>query len=414
LSLRFRGVSRDDVPEVARLAAHSFPGVGHTRAEWEDRLGNEGPHGLDSLWIAEEEGRMRGACRLLSYQQWIAGAAVPIMGLSTVAVSAAARRRGVAAELVASAMRQARERGDLASLLYPFRTAFYRKLGYGMAGEALQYRIPPAALPDDPARLRVEIAATPSDREAMALVYDRWAPLQNGQIFRPPDAWSRVWDDDTRHAAVYRSENGEATGYITFRYHLDRQTKSSVEVEEIAWLDGVARSALYGWLASLADQWDLIVYRAHPQELFAEHLSELRHSFPGKLTRWHFWFPAAVSLAGPMFRLLDVERSWGVRPLNEGRSLTMALHVHDSHLEENHHWWTLRMANTRTAVSRERPQSPDLTLETDIETLSRIYIGSLAPTAAVLLGRARVDRPNMAPQLDRLLSVRLPWTFDRF
>jgi predicted acetyltransferase len=52
--------------------------------------------------------------------------------------------------MVREAFRHSLERGDLASALYPFRVTFYERLGYGLAGEVLQYQLPPESLPDDP------------------------------------------------------------------------------------------------------------------------------------------------------------------------------------------------------------------------------------------------------------------------
>jgi predicted acetyltransferase len=43
-------------------------------------------------------------------------------------------------------VRVARERGDVLSVLYPFRPAFYQALGWGMVGELHAYRFRPESL----------------------------------------------------------------------------------------------------------------------------------------------------------------------------------------------------------------------------------------------------------------------------
>lgn len=50
MSPTFRRARPDDLPDAARLAAHSFPAVGRTRAQWEESLAGEPHGGLDALW----------------------------------------------------------------------------------------------------------------------------------------------------------------------------------------------------------------------------------------------------------------------------------------------------------------------------------------------------------------------------
>jgi predicted acetyltransferase len=413
LSLVFREGRPEDVAAVARLGAHSFPAVGRSLPEWEENLSDSPLGGVETLWVGADGGEIVAACRLYRFQQWIAGATIPIMGLGTVAISPIARRRGIAGRMAVAAFRQSRARGDYASALYPFRTSFYRNLGYGLAGEVLQFRIPPSALPDHPGRSRVTLMRTDDDRAAAETVYDRWAPCQTGQLVRSRRAWELVWDGEGRHGALYRDETGEPAGYAAFRYDAagDRGVRG-LHVEEIAWLDREARLALYGWLASLGDQWDHLLYRAHPDESFSEYLSELR--FPAEdVARWHFWFPAAHALYGPMFRLLDVRRAWIARPVEPG-NFALALEVHDTHLPDNGGVWTLRMEAGRVCVEKGSRDRADLRMQADIETLSRIYIGAISPSVAVSAGLATVDRAELLPNLDLLVRVPRPWTFDRF
>lgn len=415
MSLVFRPGTEADVPAVARLSWHSFPGPGRTIESWDEWLRTSSLGGVETLLVGEEKGKIVAACRLYDFEQWIGGHAYPIMGLGLVTIAADERRRGLAARMCAAAFAMARERGAVASALYPFRTSFYGNLGYGMAGEALQYRVPPQSLPNDPGRARVSIVGSDADRQDLASFYNLWVKQQTGQIARPPQAWERVWQEGTRGGVLYRDSRGEVCGYAVFRYHPTQERDDRlIEVEEIGWTRREARLGLYGWLSSLSDQWSTVVYRAHPEEGFVDHLAELPRYTAEPLPRFHFWFATASVLNGPMFRLLDLEKAWRDRSVRPGPPFTLALEVQDEQVSANAGTWRLRLAEGRVVAGRGEAEGADLVMKTNIQNLSRIFIGAISPSAAVDAGLITVDRTDRLPDLDQRLRIPRPWMYDRF
>lgn len=412
----FRSGRPDEVDEVARLEMHSFPAPGRTLQWWRDAL-TDGPHGgLEALWVAEEDGRLVGACSLLRLRQWVGGACIPVMGLAAVAIAPTHRRRGLAARLVRAGFTHARERGDVGSALYPFRAAFYEDLGYGLAGEAHQYQLPPNLLPDDKVeRLRVRLVDGPEDEAAMHALYSEVARRHmTGQLERSDRSWRAVWGGDDRAAVLYQGESGEPEGYAIVRYRADLPvTTRFLEVEERAWLTLGARRGIYAWLSTMSDQWRELVYRAHPEEGFGDLLSEPRLPLlanPG----WGLWFPSATLMRGPMFRVLDVPGALARRTLVGEASLTLRLEVDDPQIAENRGPWRVRLHDGAMEVEPDDGAPVDATLRLPMDTLSRVYIGALAMRQALTGGLAWLDRPELARTLDQAFAVPKPWTFDRF
>jgi predicted acetyltransferase len=414
MSVRFRPGHADDVAAAARIVNHSF--VGRSVAEFEALLADGPWSGVESLWIGEDDGRPAAVCQLHPLRQWIGGAALPVAGVGTVAVSPAHRRRGLAARMLESGLRFARERGDVATALYPFRVSYYAQLGYALVGEARQYRLAPQALPDAPAeRQRIRLVDGDDEERAMKAVYALGARRETGQLLRSEHSWQRVWGSDDRAAAVYYGDDGEPEAYAIVRTRADLPpTERFLEVEERMWLDAAGQRAIYAWLGSLGDQWRELVYRAHPDERFEERIAEPRlpqDSAPG----WNLWFPSATLLRGPMFRLLDVVGAFERRSLVPGaRPVALRLHVEDRVLPENHGPWRVWMGRHSVEVEARDSGTVDAELRTDIATLSRIYIGDLSASTAVALGAATIDREEVLPRLDSMLRLPRPWMFDRF
>src|SRR5690606_39293364 len=91
--------------------------------------------GIETAVVAEEHGRIIGAFRAYRMSEHLGGTTVPMLGLAAVATAPEARRRGVGRALCREAIRLGRERGDVVSVLFPARPAFYRALGWGLVGE---------------------------------------------------------------------------------------------------------------------------------------------------------------------------------------------------------------------------------------------------------------------------------------
>lgn len=412
MSETFRRAREEEVAAVGALVAHSF--VAQTAAAHEAELRGGPWGGAETLWVAEEGGRLVGACQLLPLRQWIGGVSLPVMGLATVTVAPTHRRRGLAARLVASGLREALSAGHLATSLYPFRATFYQKLGYGLAGEAHQYRVTPQQFPDAPERLRVRLAEGDADRAAVRDLYARWARTQSGQLERTDAAWRRVLEGDARAVLLYESEAGEPEGYVVVRYRPDLpSTERFLDVAERVWLSGAARRGLYAWLGSLGDQWRQVVYRAHVAERFADRIDEPRLP-PGADTGWGLWFPSATLLRGPMFRLLDLPGAFRARPAFGTETLRLRLRLRDEQIAENDGEWELALEGGRAELRRDGAGTADASVELSVETLSRVYVGALTPREAVEQGSARLDRPEILPALDAAFHLPRPWTFDPF
>lgn len=414
MSASFRFAAPGELPEVGRLASHSFPGPTRTPAWWLEQLRDPlYGGGAETLWVGEEAGRIAAALQLHPLRQWVAGAALPVAGVGTVAISPVHRRRGLAGRLVASGLRAARERGDVASALYPFRVSFYAKLGYGQAGEALQHRLPPESLPDAPERDGVELVESDVARAEVREAYAEWARAQTGQLVRPERVWQQMLAPGDRALVAYRGGGGRVEGYALAIYRVDLPPQDRfLEVDEIAWLSPAARRGLLAWLGSLGDQWRQVLIRTLPSHRLGSIAAEPRLPW-GSAPAWGLWLPSATLLGGPMFRLLDVAGAWSRRAVAPEASLSVGLEVEDATLPENAGPWRLRLGEGKVDV--ERGAGPaDLSLRLGVDALSRLFVSALSPSAALEAGLLAADRPERLPALDRALHLPEPWTFDRF
>jgi len=393
------------------MVAHSFPGPTRTAAWIEEQLRDPRYGGGPEILLAgRDNGRPVAALQLHPLRQWIGGERLPIAGVGTVSIAPSHRQQHLAGDLMTRGLLAARERGDVASALYPFRVSFYRKLGYGIADVAHQYQVAPKNLPDSAERLRIELIDDDASRAEVLAYYNRWAQSQTGQLERNERVWNELVTTHDRALLAYRAEDGTLEGYALVAYHTEPASERHLSVEELVWSSQRARRGLYGWLASLSDQWEQIVLRALPSHNLGNWLKEPR--LPrGSAPMWGLWAPAATVMTGTMFRLLDVQQPWLRRSVAHHPPLRVAFDVIDEQLEANSGNWRFAFADGRVATDNGEP---DVTLRLNISTLSRIYIGALSPTAAFDAELLECDRPDRLDTLGSVLRLPEPWTFDRY
>ncbi len=326
---------------MAALWAEAFP---EKPVERRDRELREGlTYGdLSDCWVVEFEGRLAGALRTYRLTTHLWGQELPTMGLAGVAVAPDFRRRGVGRRMCVEALHMARDRGDVLSALFPFRTSFYRDLGYVLGGELNRYRFQPGELAMYPGWDRVVRAPETGPSEARE-IYARVAGSSNGLLARTERMWSFLSRRGT-HLYLHRNTRGQSTGYIVVRGRGGTPERSRLRVLELVAEDREAYLGLLGWLSVQRDQWGRIVYDATPGENFHRRLAHPRMA--GSRTTRGLWFHTAAILRGPMFRILNLEAilaagDGGEAPPPAGRpdGWHDIMQVRDGQLAENQGRW---------------------------------------------------------------------------
>jgi predicted acetyltransferase len=392
-----RHAEHSDIRALAGLWARAFPGE-RTVEQRIHHLETGGVFGgIETAWLTERNGRISGAFRAYALTQHMHGTPFRMMGLASVAVDETARRRGVGSELCTHAVRVARERGDVLSMLYPFRPAFYRALGWGMTGELHAYRFRPESL-GEVGRGALVTHARPDDSAAIAACYDRVAAMTNGMIARTPRIWRSHMEGDATH--TYITGDGSVRGYVIVRF--GRSTAPDDKplfVREIVAADHDAYEALLGWISAQRDSWRLVHYEASPDEHFAHRLAEPRT--PGFHPARYLWAPVARIIRGPMLRVLDVRAAidkrtrWGpAAPMRFG------LHVIDDLVPGNEGPFVVDFDGSRATL--ERGTAAPL-LRLPAAALAQVYAGELGVRDALNLDLAECD--GDASAIDGLFRV---------
>jgi predicted N-acetyltransferase YhbS len=289
-----------DIPELAALWTEAFAGSRsvHDRVR---ELRDGMPYGsLADCRIHERDGRIAAALRSYRLELHVRGRVYRTLGLSAVAVAADFRRRGVGRRVCVEALVEGRRRGDVLSLLYPFDVAFYRRLGYALAGELRHFRFRPGDLPRFPGWDRVARGDDADLGEVRAL-YGRVAARSSGMLERDRNSWKARLTSSVR-LFVYRAPSEVLTGYAVVSASRRRHAPV-LHVQEMVWEEDDAYRALLGWLSTQRDQYAFVTHDALPSEELHRHFAHPRAERARRARP--LWFTTESVLRGPMIRLLN-------------------------------------------------------------------------------------------------------------
>jgi predicted acetyltransferase len=384
----FRQAQRRDIPRLAELWAHAFPG----ERSVEDRvrqLEAGGVYGgVDQAWYTELDGRLAGAFRGYRLTQYLHGTPLPMLGVAAVAVGAHARRRGLGAAICRHAIAIGRERGDLVSVLYPFRPDFYYRLGWGMVGVLDHHRFHTASLPVTVERPEVRLAAA-GDLPAVRACYERVARTSHGLVQRTERTWNNHLTPPQRHVFVLGDAAG-VRGYLLLTYGRSPTAQERpLVIHELVAESGGAYEALLSWISLQRDEWPIATYDALPEERFDLRLQEPRA--PRFRAARTLWAPTARRIRGPMLRVLDVARALQApRAWPQAEPCRFTLRVTDAEVPENEGPWQVTQEGGVVACERTS-KAPEL--ELGAAEFAQLYVGEISVRDALALGRAtcRVD-----------------------
>jgi predicted acetyltransferase len=232
-----RLIEPDELPTVVDLMALGF-GAGPTAPD-DVRAAVMAVIEAERTFVVEDDGRLVGVAGAFTFEVALPrGGAVPMAGVTNVAVSPTHRRRGLLNTLIETVHDQAVERGEPLSGLTASEGGIYRRFGYGVATRFQQVRIdtarsaeieprrgaeaPPAA---GGTRFVTEDAAT----TILPAVWDRHWRRCPGEVNRTPGFWVEDALDtedaragaSTRFIAVHEDPDGHADGFVTYRIAQD-------------------------------------------------------------------------------------------------------------------------------------------------------------------------------------------------
>ena len=245
--MKLRGYREEDRGVVARVAAAA---LGGSVEYWEEYYDPEKNPRLDpeQVYVVEEDGEVRATVAVLPLEVFLGRRTVPMGGMAALATHAAYRRRGYAGELMQAALRGMRERNVHLSMLHPFAHSYYRRYGWELASEAINYDLKPTELLTSPAQKLVR-AYRDKDLPQMMTLLEEEASKHPLFLRRGEGRWQHIFARGEQEAAVYEVE-GCVEGYLLYKQAEGDSPPRTLVLSELVATTPAARRALISFAAA--------------------------------------------------------------------------------------------------------------------------------------------------------------------
>jgi predicted acetyltransferase len=402
-------VSEAQLDRVIDVRTQAYMSTTRDREKVAERLAEDTRARVGDYLLVERDGRAVGTATALSMTMWVRGAALPTQGVAWVGTAKTARWRqgdeaGIATTVMREILNKARERGQVASALMPFRVSFYEHFGYGVVEHRILWTIPLSAIHrGDHSSIR---PFTEADKPALAAA--RQIQVQQGQcdFERTEGGWELYHRNAANgHLVVDQpTAGGPIESWLLFTDEMV-DGRRYVSVIDIGYVSPAAIRRQLHFLASLRDQYSAV--KVHlPADLPLHWLLKER-----QIPHRQVDHPAATtSLYTRMqVRILDHKRFLESLTYPDGLKLATTLAVHET--EGNTTTLRVEIESGKAAV-KTTTVDPDLST-TDI-TWSALATGALPPDQARRHALIDLANPVPLPLLQYLATGPMPFSNEYF
>lgn len=350
----------------------------------------------NTLAVYNDVGNIESALQLLPYNISLHGETTQVSYVVGVSTWSQYRGKGHAKNLLYAALDKVREKGEYISILLPFNYQFYRKYGWEICYEHIQYNVKldnflfnvDKSLLSDIREVQIE-----RDIELLNRCYKRFMTNYNGYIIRSNDDWKRVLKDVLLaggNAYIFQQEDN--FGYILLTYR-----DSKVHVLELMYTNEDTKNVLLSFIA-LKRQNPTIVWIAPPDDMSYMNMIDARNT----MYRQPF----------VMGRIVDVQRALISIPLNSSQEIEFSMRVHDDFYEFNDKTYLIYYNDHIFRIRTIDYHEPHI--ELDINTLTQLFWGYLTVDSGARDGRILYRDPHHLAMLKEMFKKSIPLIYEDY
>lgn len=355
----------------------------------------------NTIWGYFVDGKMAAKMTIHPMRTYINGRLMDVGGVASVATWPEFRRKGMVGQLLSNGLKVMKDQGQTVSFLHPFAIPFYRKFGWELYTDFVQYELNASHLPTG-AVPSGSVERVTRDWTKFHEIYTAYASRYNGMLARDEQWWNQtVFKKKPGQAVVYRNGAGQATGYLLY------EIKSKhLKIGEFVALEMDAWYGLWKFIVNHDSMFDKISLLAPVDDPLSFLLGNPRVK---QETEPYF-----------MARIVDVQallEQYAFAATVAGERFL--LHIEDGQAEWNNGWFEVQVNRDGDARITKAEQldveevRSAAAVRCHIRTLTAMLMGYKRPAALHRLGLLETDEATVGV-LEQLLPRHSTYLSDYF
>ena len=334
-------------------------------------------HSFNEYYVIEEDRKVVGAGRLISFDQNVRTSWKSMGGLGELATSPEVRRKGYASDMMNFGIELMHREGYVTSMLYPFKDTFYSAFGYINCPPILSVSVNPIQLRGckKPYGYSFQRMPIKEGLNFFKQVHGLSAEEHHGAVRRSDKRWAELINGDKYEIVIVFGRDGEPEGLMMYQnrgYNQfgDSKTVGTMIVREWYCLSCKARTAMLNYIYLHADQIINVSIPINPMSDDYYHWVQDRN------------IPTIRARRSYMARVIDVESAIeGLPSRIEGE---VCFRVQDKQCEWNNHVFKVYQEDSKLHTKKVEDSDSD-TLIT-IEGMTALVYGTAQVDTLVCFG----------------------------
>ncbi|MDM5155276.1 GNAT family N-acetyltransferase [Bacillus sp. DX1.1] len=396
--LTMRPIKENEVDQFSNLMKYVFQ-VSKKMIDDEGKMVQKKSHqlkpGTALGWFDKD--KLISQIVVLPFQVNIHGVIYEMGGVTGVGTYPEYAGHGLMNSLMKESLKTMRESGQYISYLFPYSIPYYRKKGWEIISDMIEYQIKDTQLPRYRGDINGRVRRVNLKSKEKEKIYNDFAKKTNGAMIRNTLAWEERFREETidLQLAVYYTDEDVPEGYLFYRV-----LEEKFYIEEMIYLNEEARRGLWNFISAHFS----MVYFVKGKTCVHEPVAFLLEDSEIKQTIAPYY----------MGRIVDVLGFLKQYPFERVKNEKLILHIDDPILEWNKGIFTLEWNNEKQLrityqETTNRAEGVFLT----IQTLTTMLLSYKRPTFLKDIGRIKGD-DEMIKALEDLIPDSPPCFFDYF
>lgn len=313
----------------------------------------------ETVWGWLEGENLAAKVHLIPLETRIHGKVIKTGGISSVATWPEYRRKGAVRQLLIHAIGEMKKEGYLVSYLAPFSVPFYRKFGWEMTINEMQFTIPMDRVPKFKDITGCVRRMKPGEESILKEAYQQYTKQYTGMLVRDDHWWKhKIFSKKQLNTAISYDDTGNADGYIRYKV---KDSKMSVD-EWVAITPG-SKKRLLQFIANHDSMAKEVHMTLPDDDLLPLYLEE----------------PRAKQEQKPYFmtRIIDVESFLNVYPflVPSEKEEVYTIKIEDATFEENSGIYRIHFRNKSHLAEKLEDAGQEILTTLTVQQLAMILLG---------------------------------------